>query len=535
MDQVRKSSRSTAKSVSRAAVLAAASGLAVLSGCAEMDSFIDPSVVGRWERTPTSVPILDRLSAIEDSSSEYGFSEPTVDDLVPEPAEYRVGPGDAVSVILYDDIDNRGIPSSYDRVVDIRGQIELPQLGVMIVGGRTIEQAKQVIAAALSKFVNEPLVSFQVIQQRQQVYYVTGFIDAPGPYFISKPDQRLLEVVASAGRWLENVNYIYVIRQIPLTDAVRGIVHPRPGDERSTPPSGAASDPAPTPATPPPENVIDIIDDLTKPKDAPKEPAPAEKPADAVPPKSAISPAVLGRPTGERRPQPPQTPPASDAPPVVDLVDTVKEQAGQPPAEASSWVFLNGQWVQVRRADGAAAGSKPAGNAADQLLAQRVVRIPTTPLLAGDPRYNIVIRPGDIVRFPAPVQGLVYVAGQVQRPGPYNIPEVGKLTLLRAIDAAGGLTPIGVAERVDLTRMVGDNRQATIRLDLRAIAEGTQPDITMKRDDRINIGTNFWSYPLAIFRNGLRMTYGFGFVVDKNFSDNIFDEGIYFDTASSAF
>ena len=46
--------------------------LAVLVGC-EVDSFLDPSVVGRWERTPVVLPILDRLDVIEESNAEAKY------------------------------------------------------------------------------------------------------------------------------------------------------------------------------------------------------------------------------------------------------------------------------------------------------------------------------------------------------------------------------------------------------------------------------------------------------------------------------
>ena len=40
--------------------------------------------------------------------------------------------------------------------------------------------------------------------------------------------------------------------------------------------------------------------------------------------------------------------------------------------------------------------------------------------------------------------------------------------------------------------------------------------------DHIIIGTTFWAYPLAVFRNGLRMNYGFGFLLDRNFGNDVF-------------
>jgi polysaccharide export outer membrane protein len=116
----------------------------------------------------------------------------------------------------------------------------------------------------------------------------------------------------------------------------------------------------------------------------------------------------------------------------------------------------------------------------------------------------------------------VYINGAVSRPGPYGLPTDGKLTLLRALTSAGGLNGLAVPERVDLTRVVGKDRQATIRLNLRAIAEQTQPDIYLKPDDMINVGTSFWAYPLAVIRGGFRASYGFGFILDRNFAGDVF-------------
>ena len=70
--------------------------------------------------------------------------------------------------------------------------------------------------------------------------------------------------------------------------------------------------------------------------------------------------------------------------------------------------------------------------------------------------------------------------------------------------------------------MVGDHREATIRMNLGAIRHRTEPDIVLKPDDHINIGTNFWATPLAVIRNGFRMTYGFGFLLDRNFGSDVF-------------
>jgi hypothetical protein len=59
-------------------------------------------------------------------------------------------------------------------------------------------------------------------------------------------------------------------------------------------------------------------------------------------------------------------------------------------------------------------------------------------------------------------------------------------------------------------------------VDLAAIRNRTEPDIYMEKDDHIIIGTNFFATPLAVIRNGFRMTYGFGFLLDRNFGNDVF-------------
>jgi protein involved in polysaccharide export with SLBB domain len=192
-------------------------------------------------------------------------------------------------------------------------------------------------------------------------------------------------------------------------------------------------------------------------------------------------------------------------------------------------VFLNGRWVQVMPAEaqpGLPEGPNPLESkptTAEDLVTQRVIKIPVAPLLKGVAKYNIVIRPGDVIHVPSPTQGIVYALGPgIGRPGTYSLPTTGRLTIQRLVAAAGGLSPIAIPERVDLTRVVGENSQATIRLNVRAIFEGTQPDIRLKPDDMVNFGTNFWATPMAVIRNGFRMSYGFGFLLDRNFGNDVF-------------
>jgi polysaccharide biosynthesis/export protein len=472
---------------------------AALTGCGA-DSFFDPSTVGRWQATPTTMPIVDRLSAIEDQPSEFVQTSPVLpSDLVPEADSYRIGPGDSMDVHIQDYI-ALGKEEVYDRLVDARGYIDIPRLAPIKAQGLNSTELKEAIEQAIrdKQIIQQPVVAINLKSQRKQTFSVLGAVQTPGTYFIPSPDYRLLEGLTSAGSLNETLPYLYVVRQVRLTDAAMGkISDPEPArTPRGSDPSdsGAPAGQAPKKG----EDLIDLIDEMTKKPGAPKNDAPK-------------SPGAFG----DGAPAAP-TRAASAQPPAIDLPDANRTAPSTPAPGGGGWVYADGKWVRARPA------SEDRSASQENLVTQRVIKIPIGPLLAGAADVNIVLRPGDVVRAPVPKSGLVYLTGQVARPGPYSLPTDGRLTLMRAIVAAGGLGNLAIPEKVDLTRMVGNDRQATIMLNLRAISQGNQPDIYIKPDDQINVGTNFWAYPVAILRSGLRASYGFGFILDRNFQGDVF-------------
>jgi len=476
-----------------------------LGGCT-WDSYMDPSIVGRWERTPTSVPILNHIGAIEDPSSQYvEVTEITPDDLIPETDVYRVGPGDFLDLTIYDLI-TRGQAELLPRQIDQNGYIQIPQLGRIFVSGKTEREVEAAIAQKMAPLVADPLVSVVVQQRRQQVFHLTGSIASAGPYSILNADYRLYEALIAAGGFPEFTREIFVIRQVPLDEGTTNLAPEDPSDHNL--------DPEQDDSNPSGENLLDVIDELSAPG--------------MMSGSSSRSGLVAN---AARQP--------SDQDPIIDLIepsdfnstpdstssDTNDASALTPPEPR--WRFVDGQWVREsipiasrRMID--QGDDSVLQDSRGKLFTQRVIRVPVEPLIAGDARYNIVIRPGDIIRVPPSPQGFYYMRGEVIRPGVYNLPSVGKLTLLRAIAAGGDFAPTAIPERIDLTRIVGPDEQATIMLNARAIAEGTQPDIYIKRDDMINIGTSFWATPLAVIRGGFRTSYGFGFLLDRNFGNDVF-------------
>ena len=85
----------------------------------------------------------------------------------------------------------------------------------------------------------------------------------------------------------------------------------------------------------------------------------------------------------------------------------------------------------------------------------RVIKIPTDKLASGDPRYNIVIRPGDTIQVPVDVIGEFAIMGNVNNIG-YITLSGRRMTLKMAIAAGGGLGPFAWPKRVEVTRRIGN-------------------------------------------------------------------------------
>ncbi|MBX3361225.1 MAG: polysaccharide biosynthesis/export family protein [Phycisphaeraceae bacterium] len=108
-------------------------------------------------------------------------------------------------------------PDGYQRIVDSRGNIDLPQLGSISVNGMTADEVVQAIQERMRPFVGNPLAMVNVANPRQMTFNVIGAVRNPAPYFMPSRDYRVLEALTAAGGFPETTPYVYVIRQVPLS------------------------------------------------------------------------------------------------------------------------------------------------------------------------------------------------------------------------------------------------------------------------------------------------------------------------------
>ena len=480
-------------------------GFVVSSGC-EVDNYMDPSKTGYFEFAPTTIPVLDRLDVVEVDELPFGeITEPNPEDLVPSSLVYRLAPGDVVKCEIYELVSAGQMDISV-RIVDQAGQIRLPTLGDVPAAGLSLEELQKEIEDRLQGLINDPLVTVAIESGRSFQFTIYGSVSGTGMYSLDRPDFRVMNALALAGGTMSTTQYVYIIRELALNELVKPAF-----DRREKDPGEASGTDAPKTDA----EIEALINQLQSEDGAAPSPgmvASQDDPlVDLDDVESAPTPVADG---GSQAAKKADDKPASNP---ASTGAAVSSSGYRYDEEKRAWVAVDGgeEEEDVLLPIAGEEDTSPS-------YATRIIRIDYQRLARGDSNLNVVIRPSDRIYVAPPLTGVVYVDGEIARPGVYALPTTGRLTLSRLVSAAGGLGPIAIPERVDMVRVVAPEREAAVRVNLSAIRSRSEPDIYLQPDDHVIIGTNFWAQPLAVVRNGFRASYGFGFLLDRNFGNDVF-------------
>ena len=494
--------------------------LACLTVCGCNNDILDPTQVGRFEPTPVVNVILDTLGVADEPSPVYeGAEEPTPEDLIDRELDYVLGPGDIVRISIFE-LYNEGVSFVNDYTITESGRLSIPDVGIVRAAGLTETRLEQEIADILSpNIIKDPSVTVALLQSQNRFFSIMGQGVAQGGRFqYPRSTFRLTEAIALAGNVGDfNVHYIYISREVPA-DSIASTDRDSFNLKTIEPDAKSLEN-----------EMLEIITPSTQRSQQGLMISSAE---------------MITR--GELE--------ALAAPEGVEPVDSTEAPLrdadsllpDQQQAKRIEWKFIDNKWVPVEVEGQTTETSAlrpetlkpeemgwtrdndvPSDFGADDVAAvntvTRVIVVPTDKLLAGDPRYNIVIRPGDRITVPRDSVGEFWIGGNVNAPNAYSI--TGRpITLKQAVITAGGLNQIAWPKKVEVIRRLGKNeaglwQEEIVMVDLDKIAKGLQPDFFIKPNDTINVGTHGTSRWLAQLRNAFRATYGFGFIYDRNFAD----------------
>ena len=111
-----------------------------------------------------------------------------------------------------------------------------------------------------------------------------------------------------------------------------------------------------------------------------------------------------------------------------------------------------------------------------------IVEVPIKELMqSGDPKWNIPIFPGDVVKvIPA---GTVYVAGDVTRPGGFPLTDFDNISIIQALSMAGGPLKTAVRKKSVIIRRDAAGQRVEQKVDLGMVLSGKEPDLMLGPND----------------------------------------------------
>jgi polysaccharide export outer membrane protein len=129
-------------------------------------------------------------------SATTGLHAQVPAQAAPPNADYRLGPGDAIGVQVFQSPD-----LSVDARVSENGVISYPLVGSVQLGGLSIAEAEQKIADELRRggFVRSPQVNIILRQVRGNQVAVLGQVNRPGRFPLETFNTRVSDMLATAG------------------------------------------------------------------------------------------------------------------------------------------------------------------------------------------------------------------------------------------------------------------------------------------------------------------------------------------------
>jgi len=122
-----------------------------------------------------------------------------------------------------------------------------------------------------------------------------------------------------------------------------------------------------------------------------------------------------------------------------------------------------------------------------------------------DPQGNILIKPHDVITVPR--ARMIYVLGNVGRPGGYVLTENETMSITQAIALAGGWAPSSKLGSTKILRATGGAEREEIPANIGKIMNNKAPDLEMRPDDILYIPSSFGK---TLGKTGLETAIGAG-------------------------
>lgn len=149
-----------------------------------------------------SAPVLAAEETAATTNAEAGAE-------VPSEANYEVGPGDMLTLEVFGEDD-----LTLDLQVNRDGEVTVPHLGAVEVGGKTSHEVATSIEAGLRDgYLVDPKVAVRVLDYRSRPFTVVSGVKNAGIYYMMG-QTTVLDAIAVAGGSPENSTRARVVRMV---------------------------------------------------------------------------------------------------------------------------------------------------------------------------------------------------------------------------------------------------------------------------------------------------------------------------------
>jgi protein involved in polysaccharide export with SLBB domain len=201
-----------------------------------------PSLYDLYEQSPARGKKLERFGASVFESGTGNLDQLPMD--VPVGPDYVVGPGDGLNVELWGSVSQR-----LQRVVDREGRLSLPEVGTVLVSGKTLAEVQRTLQSQLRGEFRDVQTDVSLARLRTVRVYVVGDVAKPGAYDVSSLSTPLNALYMAGGptpggslRVIRHYRGKQLIEEVDLYDLLLRGVHAdlkrlEPGDTIQIPPA----------------------------------------------------------------------------------------------------------------------------------------------------------------------------------------------------------------------------------------------------------------------------------------------------------
>lgn len=190
---------------------------ALLAGCASGISFGEAARSGGPDGAAPPTELITETLIEQERAALAGAARQDLAPLfVAHPPPYTIGRGDILSVVVWDHpelaaggmvvaasaadsgtVQPTATPPGF--AVDHQGRIQFPLVGLLVMEGKTEEQARALLTQKLARYIARPNVTLRVQSYRSRRVYVDGEVRTPGLQAIDDIPMTLVEALNRAG------------------------------------------------------------------------------------------------------------------------------------------------------------------------------------------------------------------------------------------------------------------------------------------------------------------------------------------------